>query len=270
MPELPEVETIVRGLAKKIVGKTIQRAEVRLARIAVAPPNVDFVRSVAGERIASVRRRGKYAVMELVSGRSLVTSLRMTGRLIVADGGEPEWPATHVVLSFREGGRLRFSDVRTFGRMRLVAAGEAWDRELGIEPLSSRFTAEAFIGMLSGRTTPVKALLLDQKRIAGIGNIYACEALWEARIRPSRPSRRLTKPAICRLRRAIIDVLQRAIEMRGTSVDDYLDADGLQGGFQNNLSVYGRDGGPCPRCGSLVVRTVLAQRGTWWCRHCQR
>lgn len=270
MPELPEVETIVRGLAGKIVGKTIDRAEVRLARIAVAPPNLAFACAVAGERIAAVRRRGKYAVLELASGRSLVTSLRMTGRLIVADDGQPEWPSTHVVLDFREGGRLRFSDVRTFGRMRLVAADEAWDRELGVEPLSSGFTQEAFIGMLSGRTTPVKALLLDQRRIAGIGNIYACEALWEARIRPSFPSGRLTKPAIRRLRRAIIDVLQRAIEMRGTSVDDYVDADGLQGGFQDNLSVYGRDGRPCLRCGTDVVRTVLAQRGTWWCRRCQR
>jgi formamidopyrimidine-DNA glycosylase len=270
MPELPEVETIVRGLAGKIVGKTIERAEVRLAKIAVAPPRVRFARAVAGERISAVRRRGKYAVFELASGRSLVTSLRMTGRLVVARDGQSELPGTHVVLHFAGGGRLRFSDVRTFGRMRLVTAGEAWDRELGVEPLSSGFTQEAFIGMLSGRTTPVKALLLDQRRIAGIGNIYACEALWEARIHPSRPSRSLRKPAICRLRRAIVDILQRAIDLRGTSVDDYVDADGLQGGFQNNLSVYGRDGRPCPRCGARIVRTVLAGRGTWWCPRCQR
>jgi formamidopyrimidine-DNA glycosylase len=271
MPELPEVETIVRGLAGTIVGKTIERAEVRLARVAVAPPDMAFARALAGERIAGVRRRGKYAVVELGSGWSLVTSLRMTGRLVVPRDGEPELPGTHVILHFTDGARLRFSDVRTFGRMRLVPASEAWDRELGVEPLSSGFTQEAFIGMLSGRTTPVKALLLDQRRIAGIGNIYACEALWEARIRPSRPAGMLTKPAACRLRRAIIDVLQRAIEMRGTSVDDYVDADGLQGRFQNNLSVYGSADQPCPRCGTgRIVRTVLAQRGTWWCRRCQR
>ena len=145
--------------------------------------------------------------------------------------------------------------------MRFVKAGEAWDRELGVEPLSSGFTPEAFIGMLSGRTTPIKALLLDQRRIAGIGNIYACEALWEARIRPSRPARSLTRPAVGRLRRAIVDVLQRAIDMRGTSVDDYVDADGLQGGFQNNLSVYGRDGRPCPRCGARPDRANRACGG---------
>ncbi len=119
---------------------------------------------------------------------------------------------------------------------------EAWDRELGVEPLSSDFTQQAFTGMLAGRTTPIKVLLLDQRRIAGIGNIYACEALWEARVRPSRPARALTKPAIRRLRHAIVEVLRRAITMRGTSVDDYVDADGLQGGFQNDLSVYGRHG----------------------------
>jgi formamidopyrimidine-DNA glycosylase len=272
MPELPEVETIVRGLARTIVGKTIERAEVRLAKMASAPARLQFTRAIAGERICGVRRRGKYAVLELASGRSLVTGLRMTGRLVVAaDRRLPEPPGTHVILHFRGGGVLRFADVRTFGRMRLVGAGEAWDRELGIEPLSSDFTQEAFTGMLAGRTTPVKAFLLDQRRLAGIGNIYACEALWEARIRPSLPSGRLTKPAICRLRRAIVDVLHRSIEMRGTSVDDYVDADGLQGGFQNNLSVYGRDGWPCLRCGTgTIVRTVLAQRGTWWCRRCQR
>jgi formamidopyrimidine-DNA glycosylase len=271
VPELPEVETIVRGLAGKIVGKTIDRADVRLARVTLAPAKLRFARAVAGERITGVHRRGKYAVVELASGRSLVTSLRMTGRLVIADDGRPECPATHVVLHLREGGGLRFSDVRTFGRMRLVGRDEAWDRELGVEPLSTGFTQEAFTGMLSGRTTPVKALLLDQRRIAGIGNIYACEALWEARIRPSRPAGSLTKAAAHRLRRAIIDVLHRAIEMRGTSVDDYVDADGLQGSFQNNLSVYGRGGRSCLRCGtSRVVRTVLAQRGTWWCRRCQR
>jgi formamidopyrimidine-DNA glycosylase len=270
VPELPEVETIVRGLAHRIVGKTIARAEVRLRKIAIAPPRVVFARAVAGERIAAVQRRGKYAVIELRSGRALVTSLRMTGRLVVGEAGSPEYPGAHLVLSFTDGSRLSFADVRTFGRMRLTEPGDVWDQELGLEPLSSGFTQEAFIGMLAGRTTPIKALLLDQRRIAGIGNIYACEALWEAGIRPSRPAQALSKPASRRLHRAIVDVLERAIEMRGTSVDDYVDADGLRGGFQNALSVYGRLGEPCLRCGSPIVRTVLGQRGTWWCRRCQR
>ncbi len=270
MPELPEVETIARGLAQRIVGKTIASVEVRLPKIAVAPEGVDFARALRGERIVGVGRRAKYAILELSSGRSLVTSLRMTGRLVAQESGAPSYRGTHIVLRFSDRSRLDFADLRTFGRMRLVEPGEPWDERLGIEPLSSGFTPEGFIGMLAGRTTPIKALLLDQQRIAGIGNIYACEALWEAGIRPSRPAKALTKAAIRRLHHAIVDVLSRAIDMRGTSVDDYVDADGLEGGFQNVLSVYGKLGEPCPRCASPIVRTVLAQRGTWWCRSCQR
>jgi formamidopyrimidine-DNA glycosylase len=270
LPELPEVETIARGLAHTIVGKTIANVEIRLPKMAVAPPGVAFSQALVGERIAGVGRRGKYAVIALSSGRSLVTSLRMTGRLVVQRPGEADYPGTHVILGFRDGPRLSFADLRTFGRMRLVEPGEPWDAKLGTEPLSGGFTHQGFLSMLSGRTTPIKVLLLDQRRIAGIGNIYACEALWEARIRPSRPAKALGKPAIRRLYDAVVDVLERAIEMRGTSVDDYVDAEGLRGGFQNALSVYGRLGEPCLRCGKPIVRTVLAQRGTWWCKTCQR
>ncbi|HVA28004.1 MAG TPA: bifunctional DNA-formamidopyrimidine glycosylase/DNA-(apurinic or apyrimidinic site) lyase [Candidatus Baltobacteraceae bacterium] len=270
MPELPEVETIARGLANAIVGKTIDSVEVRLAKIAQAPPGMRFAQALRGERVLGVGRRAKYVVIELESGRKLVTSLRMTGRLIVGKPGDPPYPRTHVALLYTDGTRLCFADVRTFGRMRLVEAAEAWDKDLGPEPLSCGFTPESFLGMLAKRTTPIKALLLDQHRIAGIGNIYACEALWEAGIRPGRPAKALTKPAVRRLHHAIVDVLARAIEMRGTSVDDYVDADGLQGGFQNVLAVYGKLGSPCSRCGKPIVRTVIAQRGTWWCRNCQR
>lgn len=271
MPELPEVETIVRGLQRAIVGKTIAKTDVRLARVTIAPPGVAFARTLKGQRITGVRRRGKYAVIELSSGASLVTSLRMTGRLVVVKSGGANYPRSHVVLRFTDGTRLHFADVRTFGRMRLVAHGEEWDRELGVEPLSESFTPEAFIGMLAGRTSPIKVFLLDQRRIAGIGNIYACEALWRARIRPSRPARALTRAAASRLRCAIVDVLGSAVERRGSSIDDYVDAEGLEGGFQNDLAVYGKHGRRCVRCGtSKIVRTVLGQRGTWWCRRCQR
>jgi formamidopyrimidine-DNA glycosylase len=270
MPELPEIETIVSGLRNKVVGRTISTVRVGMRKIAVAPAGVDFEATVTGQRVEAVYRRGKYAVLQLGSGFSLVTSLRMTGRLVVAKATEPPQPYTHVVLGFADGTRLDFSDVRQFGRMRLVAPGEAWDAELGLEPLSGDFTPERFISMLSGRTTPIKAFLLDQRRIAGVGNIYACEALWEAGIRPGKPAKALTKPAIRRLHHALVDVLARAIDMRGTSVDDYVDSDGLQGDFQNVLSVYGRKDESCLRCGHPIVRTVLGQRGTWWCRACQR
>lgn len=270
MPELPEVETIVRGLQPAVTGKTIASVRVSLKKMAVAPPGMRFERALAGETIQAVGRRGKYAVFSLRSGRSLVASLRMTGRLVVLAADEPSYPYTHIELRFSDKSRLAFADVRQFGRMRLVKPGEPWDEQLGVEPLSGSFTPEAFIGMLSGRTTPVKVFLLDQRRIAGVGNIYACEALWHAGIRPGTPAKRLTKPAVRRLHHALVDVLQRAIGMRGSSVDDYVDAEGLKGGFQNVLSVYGRTGKSCSKCGGSIVRTVIAQRGTWWCRTCQK
>ena len=270
MPELPEVETIARGLAQAIVGKTIAKVSVRLEKMAVAPAGLNFKRALRGERVVAVTRRGKYCVIALASGRRLIVSLRMTGRLVVPEAGQARLKYEHVSLHFTGGSRLAFADSRQFGRMRLVEPAEPWDAQLGVEPLSGDFTPERFIGMLSGRTTPIKALLLDQRRIAGVGNIYACEALWGARIRPGTPAKALTKPAIRRLHNALVEVLQRSIALRGTSVDDYVDARGMQGGFQNVLSVYGKAGSRCERCGRAIVRTVLAQRGTWWCRTCQR
>jgi formamidopyrimidine-DNA glycosylase len=270
MPELPEVETIARGLRPLIVGKTITSVRVSLKKMAVAPAGVRFEQALAGETIEAVGRRGKYAVFMLASRRSLVTSLRMTGRLVVLAADEPQYPYTHVELELSDKSRLAFADVRQFGRMRLVEPGEPWDADLGVEPLSGDFTPERFTGMLSGRTTPIKAFLLDQRRIAGVGNIYACEALWQAGIRPGTPAKRLTRPAAARLHHALVDVLQRAVGMRGSSVDDYVDAQGLKGGFQNLLSVYGRTGKSCSKCGGSIVRTVIAQRGTWWCRKCQK
>lgn len=270
MPELPEVETIVRGLRATIVGKTISRATVSLMKMAVAAPGVKFEDAVRGERVAGVDRRGKYTVIRLKSGRSLVVSLRMTGRLVVQQQGEGPYPYGYVTLEFSDKTRLVFADVRQFGRVRLVERGEAWDSDLGLEPLSGDFTPERFIAMLSGRTTPVKAFLLDQRRIAGVGNIYACEALWEAGIRPGKSAGSLTKPAIRRLHQALVNVLERAVDMRGSSVDDYVDAEGLKGGFQNVLSVYGRTGARCSRCKGEIVRTVIGGRGTWWCRKCQK
>jgi len=270
VPELPEVETIARGLAIAVVGKTIDSVTVLLPRVVVPEPE-RFAELAAGERIAAVGRRGKFVVISLASGRQLVVHLRMTGRLIVQGAGAtiPE-PYTNVILRFRDGWQLCFADVRTFGRMRLVEPEEPWAAEVGVEPLSSDFSLDRFSSLLHGRTTPVKVLLLDQRRIAGIGNIYACEALWEARIHPNRSSGSLSRPARRRLHHSITDVLRRAIELRGTSARDYVDADGLRGGFQNVLSVYGRHGKECPRCSRSIVRTVVAGRGTWWCRSCQR
>ncbi|GAC1314603.1 MAG: DNA-formamidopyrimidine glycosylase [Vulcanimicrobiaceae bacterium] len=269
MPELPEVETIARGLQRAVVGKMVASAVV-LRPSVVEPEAERFAVTIAGERIAAVGRRAKYVVFSLVSGRELVVHLRMTGRLIVQPAEAPALePYTNVALAFADGTRLCFADVRRFGRMRLYEAGHPWRSALGVEPLSDAFSIEHFAHLVAGRATPIKVFLLDQRRIAGIGNIYACEALWQARVRPSRAAGTLSRPARQRLHASIRDVLARAIDLRGTTVDDYVDADGLRGGFQNVLSVYGRDGAACGRCARPIVRTVVAQRGTWWCRSCQ-
>ncbi|GAC1419024.1 MAG: bifunctional DNA-formamidopyrimidine glycosylase/DNA-(apurinic or apyrimidinic site) lyase [Candidatus Velthaea sp.] len=271
MPELPEVETVAQGLANAIAGKTIAGVVVTMAKIAVAPAGRSFAETLRGDAVVGVGRRAKFVVIGLRSGRRLTVHLRMTGRLIVQPPAVAlPHPYTHILITFTDGWRLCFADMRQFGRMRLLDVGEAWDADGGVEPLSRGFTSDAFVSILDGRQTPVKVLLLDQKRISGIGNIYACEALWEAGIRPSRPAHTVSRPARRRLHGAIRDVLTRSIEARGTSVDDYVDAEGLKGGFQNQLSVYGRLGEPCSRCGKPIVRTVLAQRGTWWCRGCQK
>ena len=269
-PKLPEVETIARGLANAVAGKTIVSAETFRPKV-VSPEPLRFAAALAGDRIAGVGRRGKFVVVSLASGKQLVVHLRMTGRLIVQAAGtaSPE-PYTNVLLTFADGMRLCFADVRQFGRMRLEEPGDGWATGVGLEPLSDDFSFERFSSMLDERKTPIKVFLLDQRRIAGIGNIYACEALWDARIRPARPSGTLSKQARKRLHHSIVDVLRRAIEMRGTSVDDYVDAEGLRGGFQNVLSVYSRHGKGCSRCDKPIVRTVLAGRGTWWCRSCQK
>lgn len=270
MPELPEVETIVRGLDRLLRGKTIASATVMMAKI-VSPEPSHFEEALRGEQIASVGRRGKMVVVELTSRRCLLVHLRMTGRLIVQEAcaRDPE-PYTKVLLRYTDDSRLCFADIRQFGRMRLVEPEDKWASDVGIEPLSEGFSVERLATLLRGRTTPIKVFLLDQRHVAGLGNIYACEALWEAGIAPSRPAGSISRGGRQRLHAAIRDVLERAIALRGTSIDDYVDAEGAKGGFQNQLKVYGRDGQPCLRCGRMVKRIVLAQRGTWWCPGCQK
>jgi formamidopyrimidine-DNA glycosylase len=175
-----------------------------------------------------------------------------------------------VIIGFHDATRLAFADARQFGRMRLVGPEEPWAADVGVEPLSDDFTFERFSSLLDGRKTPIKVFLLDQRRVAGIGNIYACEALWEARIHPGRPAGSLSRERRRRLHASIRSVLRRAVERRGSSIDDYVDVEGLRGGFQNQLNVYDRAGANCVRCGRGIVRTVIAQRGTWWCRGCQQ
>ncbi len=271
MPELPEVETIVRGLASCILNKVIAHVDVNLPRMVTPAPPL-FEAMLRGQTLRACERRAKYIVFTLDHGYQLIVHLRMTGRFMYAQADDAAPPYSHVHFRFTDGTQLFFADTRTFGRMRIVEPDEAWAAGLGVEPLSPEFTVNALHALCKGRTTPIKTFLLDQRHIAGIGNIYACEALWQARIAPSTPAGNLKPAARAALHAALQDVLERAIHMRGTSARDYVDAEGLKGGFQNVLTVYGRHGQACPRprCGGSIERSVLAQRGTWWCRRCQR
>lgn len=267
MPELPEVETIARGLDQRVRGRVVASIDVRW------PRTVDKkglpVESLAGDAVASVGRIGKFVTVVFDSGRTLAIHLRMTGRLLVARAGE-EVAHERFAIRFAGGDRLAFGDARKFGRVRLLDGDAAKKLNVGVDALSSSLDEATFAALLARRSTPIKVLLLDQRRLGGVGNIYACEALFRAGIRPKRRSGRLTARQRIRLLKAMRSVLERAIELRGSSVDDYVDSEGLQGSFQKLLRVYGRAGLPCRRCRTPIKRIVLAQRGTFYCPACQQ
>lgn len=273
MPELPEVETVRRQLAAVLPGRRIKGVDVRLARILrnIAPEALQ--ERIIGRRFTGVDRRGKFLILHLDDGARLIVHLRMTGRMTVARAGDPEWPYTRVVVSLDGGSELRFSDVRTFGTWHY--AGDTGGEPpglaaMGVEPLSDGFTPDTLAGVLAGRRAPVKAVLLDQRRIAGIGNIYADEALFRAGIDPARPAGSLSAEEVTRLHEKIREVLQASLEKGGTTVRDYVNGRGVPGEFQKYLEVYGRAGQPCRRCGTQLVKRKVAGRGTHVCPRCQR
>lgn len=271
MPELPEVETIRLGLLPHVVGRRIDRAHIterRLTRREGSPRQL--VAALAGRTVAALRRRGKFLLFDL-AGDTLVVRLGMTGQLLWA--GETDRLARdrhlHARLVFRGGGVLGYRDVRKFGEMFLLPTAEVEARlRVGVEPLASGFTVDA-LRAICRRPTRIKPLLLDQRRIAGIGNIYADEALFRARVRPTRPAASLRDREVRALHAAIRGVLRAGIRHRGSSIADYRDADGQPGRFAALHRVYGRAGRPCPICGDPVRRILLAQRGTHFCPRCQ-
>lgn len=266
MPELPEVETIARDLGPKLIGRRI--ASLRIAWPRSIDPRGLPGSVLEGDSIAAVHRIGKFIVLSLTSGRTLAIHLRMTGQVLVDPPCEPAY--TRVMLHFADGGALAFADARKFGRLRIVEDDPRTALQVGIDPFDRGLTPRRFGELLRGRTTPIKVWLLDQKRLAGVGNIYACEALFDARIRPRRAAGRLNAEQRARLLRSLRAVLRKAISHRGSSVDDYVDAEGKQGEFQKRLRVYGRRGMPCRRCKATIRRVVLAQRGTFFCPVCQQ
>ena len=274
MPELPEVETIRSKLAPSLTGRRIERAEIRDPRLTRPEPPEVFAAALEGERIADVRRRGKYLVVVLESGRHLLIHLRMTGNVLhPAPEGAEDDPYVRAVVSLDNRSDVVYRDVRRFGTWELLEAGELEEyfaaRRLGSEPLERAFTAKRLGGALAGRRAPVKAALLDQRAAAGIGNIYADEALWYARIHPLTPAGALDEGEIAALRAGIRKALRLGVRRQGATLRDYRGADGERGGMQHEFRVYGREGEPCERCGTPIAKTRAAGRGTWYCPTCQ-
>lgn len=295
MPELPEVETVARDLQRWIAGATIRDATVHWDRTIRHPqPPERFVAELRGATIRRVGRRAKTVLLYLEDGRVMTVALRMTGALIVAPPGAPDDPYTRVAFELADGRQLRYRDVRKFGRiglwpgggLRSIGAGRgARSRRIaetgghyrvgelfsghGPEPLARGFSAQRLAERLRGRSARLKTLLLDQSFIAGVGNIYADEALWRARLHPLRAADSLDARDVRRLHRAVRQVLREGIANRGTSFSDYVGADGEPGANAERLAVYRRTEQPCYRCGSRIQRIVVGQRSTHFCPRCQ-
>lgn len=272
MPELPEVETIRRDLLPALRGRSIAEAWVSpdAPRLVQLMPPEEFTRLIAGRRIEDISRRGKYLLFRLDGGLTWAVHLRMTGRLIRRDSPCPR--ESHLRATFRlDGGTwLCFVDQRKFGMMWLVDDETLVTSKLGPEPLDEAFGLAAFRDLLKRRSAPVKSVLMDQKALAGIGNIYADEALFAARVNPTRPANSLSRAAADRLYNGVRQVLEDALGDRGSSFRDYVDGRGVQGGHQFKVKVFRRAGEPCYVCGTPIRRIRLAGRGTHFCPKCQK
>lgn len=273
MPELPEVETVRRGLTQLVEGKKIQSVSVRWNKIIESPEVETFTQSLPGETIETIQRRGKYLIFKLTHW-DMISHLRMEGKYEFYTSEVPPDKHTHVVFYFTDGSELQYHDVRKFGRFDLVpkdgSEGYKGIQKLGPEPLPELFTLKEFESGLLKSTKAIKPLLLDQKLVTGLGNIYADEVLWKAKIHPLQPANTLKNREIESLRLAIMDVLSDAVEAGGTTVRSYANALGEAGKFQLSLNAYGQTGMPCPRCGTPIQKTVVAQRGTHFCPKCQK
>ncbi len=274
MPELPEVETYVRELAPELTGRAVNSAQVHWARTIAAPDAEAFPDAIVGQRFAAFGRRGKYMLLTLESGDTLIVHLRMTGKFQVKPAAAVPDKHTHVLLGLDDGRTVHFHDTRKFGRIWLVGDPAPVLARLGPEPLGDAFSAQGLAEKLAGRKAAIKALLLDQRIVAGVGNIYADEALFLAGVAPQRPGGDLSEAEVAQIRHAIRQVLARAIELRGSSLggsslQNYLRPGGEQGGFQTEHNVFRQTGNPCPVCGTPVVRTIIAQRSTHYCPNCQ-
>ncbi len=271
MPELPEVETIRRQVAPVVEGRCVERLEILDPRwcLPLAPDEVRG--AVEGRRIQALGRRGKYLVWEMAGDVFLLLHLRMTGTLLVEPPADVAYQ--RVIWTLSDGGVLRFCDPRRFGTGELLIGADALDtffaRRLGIEPLGDALDGATLRALARGRRAPVKAFLLDQRRIAGVGNIYADEALHKAGVHPMRPAGSLKREQYDALAVAVREVLEAGIDAGGATIDDFRHADGVMGAFQHAFSVHRRAGEPCPDCGAPIIKCVVGGRGTYVCESCQ-
>jgi formamidopyrimidine-DNA glycosylase len=271
MPELPEVETIMRALAARLVGRRITALEQRRPDLRFPLPG-RLPERLVGRRVLGFARRAKYILAEIDDGHTLMLHLGMSGRLLF--DGPPAGPHEHLTFGFDDGTRLRFVDPRRFGMLDVVPSTELGRHprlaDLGLEPLDERFDGAGLGAVLAGRQSPLKVALMDQRLVVGVGNIYACESLFRARLSPRRVAGYLGVGQARRLAKAIRAVLGEAIEAGGSSLRDYVKTDGELGFFQDHFAVYGRAGRPCPVCGQLVEKIVQANRASFYCARCQR
>lgn len=273
MPELPEVEIIRSQLERELAGSRIARCEVFLPRLVTHPTPLGYRRGLKGSRIDGVRRRGKYLLLDLDGEKVLVIHLGMTGSLLMASPEEERPRHTHIVFHLEDGRDLLYVDPRTFGETALLPRGDFRPlrglQAMGPEPLEEGFTRERLASALRGKCR-VKSALLDQSRVAGVGNIYADEALHRAGVSPLRRLDELTPSEVGRIHTALREVLREAIARGGSSVSDYVDLRGSRGGFQAEHRVYRREGEPCPRCGHAIRREAISGRGSYFCPSCQK
>jgi formamidopyrimidine-DNA glycosylase len=273
VPELPEVETIRTGLEPLLVGQRFEHVEIKDARLTRPHDPLAVAAELVGETVAALERRGKYLVVRFETGRALLIHLRMTGSLLlVRDGNAAEDPYRRAVIRLDNGSDVIYRDVRRFGTWLLLEPGELEPylaSRVGDELLDRRLSTQALERLLERRRTPIKAVLLDQRVFAGVGNIYADEALWWARIHPLRPAASLDRGELQSLVRGVRKSLKHGIARQGATLRDYRGADGRTGSMQNEFRVYGSEGEPCTRCGTPIEKTRAGGRGTWYCPNCQ-
>lgn len=270
MPELPEVEIIRRALSARVVGRTITHVWIASdAPRLVQTSFEEFVQGLPGRRLVDIQRRGKYLLFQLDDGRYLIVHLRMTGRLLHRRPHDPPEPYLRAVFRLDDGSELRFADPRKFGTMWLICDPSQVVGRLGPEPFDAAFTAERLAEMATRRAAPIKAVLLDQYALAGLGNIYADEALFLAGIHPRRPAKTLKEQELNRLHEAIRAVLVQAVGFRGSSFRDYVNVEGEPGENQRHVRVFRRAGEPCFTCGTPIERIKVSGRSSHFCPQCQ-